>query len=154
MYGQTPETALSTALAAINFAMQQQDLSFQFQSDRMQKKMTKLHEQCKRKLQELHNGYQAVTNVLQPVVLSLSAGAHVMHLAGCELLQVQALSLAQCIHACRSSAGCQTTFFVDSARGISQQPEADQGSQMCMLAAGQEKTGRCVTAARPAAGEH
>ena len=65
MYGQTPETALSTALAAINFAMQQQDLSFQFQSDRMQKKMTKLHEQCKRKLQELHNGYQAVHRCVQ-----------------------------------------------------------------------------------------
>eukprot|EP00891_Asterochloris_glomerata_P009367 jgi/Astpho2/9367/Aster-x1573 len=67
MYGQTPETALSTALAAINFAMQQQDLSFQFQSDRMQKKMTKLHEQCKRKLQELHNGYQAAKRKLVDV---------------------------------------------------------------------------------------
>ena len=86
MYGQTPETALSAALAAINFAMQQQDLSFQFQADRVQKKMTKLHEQCKHKLQELHNGYQAVSSVVQPVVLSLSAGAHVMHLAGFELL--------------------------------------------------------------------
>ena len=90
MYGQTPETALSTALAAINFAMQQQDLGFQFQADRMQKKMTKLHEQCKRKLQELHSGYQAVSYVLQPVVLSLTAGAHSMHLANFGLLQVQA----------------------------------------------------------------
>ena len=76
MYGQTPETALSAALAAINFAMQQQDLSFQFQADRMQKKMTKLHEQCKRKLQELHNGYQAVSSVLQPVLSSLCLLGH------------------------------------------------------------------------------
>ena len=67
--GQDPETALNSALASVNFYLQQQQLYFEFREAQLQKKITKVQEACKKKLQEVHTGYTAVSlhsvNLLQ-----------------------------------------------------------------------------------------
>ena len=59
--GQTPETALNSALASVNFYMMQQELHYQMRESQLRKKLQKVQEQCKEKLAEVHNGYQMVT---------------------------------------------------------------------------------------------
>ena len=58
--GQDPETALNSALASVNFFLQQQQLYFEFREAQLQKKIDKVQEACKKKLQEVHTGYTAV----------------------------------------------------------------------------------------------
>ncbi|KAL3160348.1 hypothetical protein ABBQ32_010682 [Trebouxia sp. C0010 RCD-2024] len=57
--GQDPETALNSALTSVNFYLQQQQLYFEFREAQLQKKMNKVQEACKKKLQEVHTGYTA-----------------------------------------------------------------------------------------------
>jgi len=59
--GQDPETALNSALASVNFYLQQQQLYFEFREAQLQKKINKVQEACKKKLQEVHTGYTAVS---------------------------------------------------------------------------------------------
>lgn len=59
--GQDPETALNCALASVNFYLQQQQLYFEFREAQLQKKINKVQEACKKKLQEVHTGYTAVS---------------------------------------------------------------------------------------------
>jgi hypothetical protein len=64
--GQTPETTLTAALASVNFYCGQQELSAQLRQSQLQRKIEKVQEACKKKLQEVHNGYtQARTGLLQ-----------------------------------------------------------------------------------------
>lgn len=64
--GQTPETALTAALASVNFYCGQQELSAQLRQSQLQRKIEKVQEACKKKLQEVHNGYtQASAALLQ-----------------------------------------------------------------------------------------
>lgn len=58
--GQTPETALNSAAASIQFFVQQTKLVAQLREQQMQAKVVKVQEACKRKLQEVHNAYTAV----------------------------------------------------------------------------------------------
>ena len=62
--GQDPETALNSALASVNFYLQQQQLYFEFREAQLQKKINKVQEACKKKLQEVHTGYTAVSDNL------------------------------------------------------------------------------------------
>lgn len=61
--GQDPETALNSALASVNFYLQQQQLYFEFREAQLQKKISKVQEACKKKLQEVHTGYTAVSTI-------------------------------------------------------------------------------------------
>ena len=47
-----------------------------------------------------------------------------MHFVGFELLQMQALSLAHCIHGNRYIAGCPTPCFANAVQDMFQRPEA------------------------------
>jgi hypothetical protein len=60
--GQDPETALNSALASVNFYLQQQQLYFEFREAQLQKKINKVQDACKKKLQEVHTGYTAVSD--------------------------------------------------------------------------------------------
>ena len=55
--GQVPETALATALASVNFYVGQLELEAQLREEQGQMRLNKLQEACKKKLQEVHNGY-------------------------------------------------------------------------------------------------
>ena len=55
--GQAPETALATALASVNFYVGQLELEAQLGEAQAQRRMGKVQEACKKKLQEVHNGY-------------------------------------------------------------------------------------------------
>ena len=68
--GQTPETAMTAALASVNFYVGQLELQAQLRESQVQRKISKVQEACKSKLQEVHNGYTqvAATNTL-PVKL-------------------------------------------------------------------------------------
>eukprot|EP00877_Chromochloris_zofingiensis_P000721 jgi/Chrzof1/1064/Cz01g38290.t1 len=67
--GQAPEVILHSALHAINFYTQQQQLQLEYREAQLQKKIQRLQESCKKKLEEVHNGYQTAkrkyTEVLQ-----------------------------------------------------------------------------------------
>lgn len=58
--GQTPETALNSALAAVTFYVKQQELHYQMRETQFKKRLQKVQEQCKQKLAEVHTGYQMV----------------------------------------------------------------------------------------------
>lgn len=58
--GQEPETALNSALASVNFYLQQQQLTFEYREAQLRKRIDKVQEACKKKLQEVHGGYTAV----------------------------------------------------------------------------------------------
>jgi hypothetical protein len=58
--GQSPDVALSSALASIQFWSSQQDLQSQLSQEMLEKKIVKVQQACKRKLEEVHNGYVAV----------------------------------------------------------------------------------------------
>ncbi|KAK9906650.1 hypothetical protein WJX75_005544 [Coccomyxa subellipsoidea] len=55
--GQTPETAMTSALASVNFYIGQVELQAQLRESQLQRKLEKVQEACKKKLQEVHNGY-------------------------------------------------------------------------------------------------
>jgi hypothetical protein len=67
--GQTPETAMTTALASVHFYIGQLELQHQLRESQLQRKFEKVQEACKKKLQEVHNGY---TQVSRANVLSMS----------------------------------------------------------------------------------
>ena len=77
--GQAPETALNSALASVNFYLQQQQLSFEYREAQLRKRIDKVQEACKKKLQEVHGGYTAVNRQLscvckvQPLIIVLDA---------------------------------------------------------------------------------
>ena len=58
--GQTPETAMTAALASVNFYVGQLELQAQLRESQVQRKISKVQEACKSKLQEVHNGYTQV----------------------------------------------------------------------------------------------
>ena len=58
--GQMPETAMTAALASVNFYVGQLELQAQLRESQLQQKISKVQEACKRKLQEVHNGYTQV----------------------------------------------------------------------------------------------
>ena len=58
--GQTPETAMTAALACVNFYVGQLELQAQLRENQVQRKISKVQEACKSKLQEVHNGYTQV----------------------------------------------------------------------------------------------
>lgn len=51
---------MQTALTAINFYTQQNDLSSQYRENKMQARINNLHTQCNAKLQQVHLAYQKV----------------------------------------------------------------------------------------------
>lgn len=57
---QTPETTMTSALASINFYIGQIELQAQLRESQLQRKLEKVQEACKKKLQEVHNGYTQV----------------------------------------------------------------------------------------------
>jgi uncharacterized protein YlxW (UPF0749 family) len=59
--GQTPEVILHTAMHALNFHATQQQLEVELREAKLQKKMQTLQAQCTKKLQEVHEGYKAVS---------------------------------------------------------------------------------------------
>ena len=61
--GQTPETAMTSALASVNFYIGQVELQAQLRESQLQRKLEKVQEACKKKLQEVHNGYTQVWNL-------------------------------------------------------------------------------------------
>ncbi|GAB4814463.1 hypothetical protein N2152v2_001509 [Parachlorella kessleri] len=65
--GQTPEVAMSAAMASIQFYNQQQALYAQLQQQQMQRKIDKTQEQCRKKLIEVHNGYTTAKRKYQEV---------------------------------------------------------------------------------------
>ena len=58
--GQMPETVMTAALASVNFYVGQLELQAQLRESQLQQKISKVQEACKRKLQEVHNGYTQV----------------------------------------------------------------------------------------------
>ncbi len=64
--GQTPETAMRSALASVNFYIGQVELQAQLRQNQLQRKLEKVQEACKKKLQEVHNGYTQVKSALLP----------------------------------------------------------------------------------------
>ena len=55
-----PETVMTAALASVNFYVGQLELQAQLRESQLQQKISKVQEACKRKLQEVHNGYTQV----------------------------------------------------------------------------------------------
>ena len=64
--GQTPETAMTSALASVNFYIGQVELQAQLRQSQLQRKLEKVQEACKKKLQEVHNGYTQVQSAFVP----------------------------------------------------------------------------------------
>lgn len=63
--GQTPETALNSAAAAVQFFIQQTVLESQLCKQQHQAKVAKVQEACKRKLQEVHGAYTSAKRKFQ-----------------------------------------------------------------------------------------
>ena len=51
---------MTAALASVNFYVGQLELQAQLRESQVQRKIGKVQEACKRKLQEVHNGYTQV----------------------------------------------------------------------------------------------
>ena len=66
--GQTPETALNSAAAAVQFFIQQTVLESQLCKQQHQAKVAKMQEACKRKLQEVHSAYTSAKRKYQDAV--------------------------------------------------------------------------------------
>ena len=80
--GQDPETALNSALASVNFYLQQQQLYFEFREAQLQKKINKVQEACKKKLQDVHTGYIAVStrHIASPASIKMCIAMHTLPL--------------------------------------------------------------------------
>lgn len=61
LWGETPETALSSALHSVNCFLQHQQHQHNMAQAALTRKIERVHEQCKQKLQQVHNGYVAVS---------------------------------------------------------------------------------------------
>ena len=87
--GQDPETALNSALASVNFYLQQQQLYFEFREAQLQKKINKVQEACKKKLQEVHTGYTAVStrHIASPASIKMCITVHTLPLLVWKCLQ-------------------------------------------------------------------
>ena len=72
--GQTPETAMTAALASVNFYVGQLELQAQLRESQVQRKISKVQEACKSKLQEVHNGYTQVTATAHSTCQALVIG--------------------------------------------------------------------------------
>ncbi|KAG2455111.1 hypothetical protein HYH02_000931 [Chlamydomonas schloesseri] len=55
--GQAPDTALAAALASVQFYISQQLLQAELRENNLTKKISKTNEACRKKLEEVHNGY-------------------------------------------------------------------------------------------------
>ena len=62
--GQAPETALLSALASVQFYVGQTELHFQYRERKLNAKIGKIQEACRKKLQEVHGGYTMVSSHL------------------------------------------------------------------------------------------
>ena len=58
--GQAPEAALTAALASVNFYCGQLELAGQYRESKVQRRASRMQELCKKKLEEVHNGYTVV----------------------------------------------------------------------------------------------
>lgn len=65
LWGETPETALSSAMHSVNFFMQEQEQQHSTAQAALTRKIERVHEQCKQKLQQVHNGYVTVSSTVQ-----------------------------------------------------------------------------------------
>ncbi|GIL72564.1 hypothetical protein Vretifemale_2893 [Volvox reticuliferus] len=55
--GQRPETALASALASVQFYVTQQQMQAQLRESQLNKKLMKVQEACRRKVEEVHKAY-------------------------------------------------------------------------------------------------
>ncbi|GFR41376.1 hypothetical protein Agub_g2059, partial [Astrephomene gubernaculifera] len=55
--GQAPETTFAAALTSVQFYVAQQQLQADLKEAQLTKKVTKVQEACRKKLEEVHNGY-------------------------------------------------------------------------------------------------
>jgi hypothetical protein len=74
--GQTPEVALQSAAEAVKFYMQQQRLQHDLKEGHLQRKIGKVQEACKKKLEEVHHGYQVVSAYSCPRQLGSPCGVN------------------------------------------------------------------------------
>lgn len=58
--GEEPNTILRSAMSAINFHSEQQQLLLRAKTSHLEKKLKKMQDACVKKLQEVHNGYTKV----------------------------------------------------------------------------------------------
>ncbi|KXZ56430.1 hypothetical protein GPECTOR_1g383 [Gonium pectorale] len=58
--GQAPETAFASALASVQFYVAQQQLQSELKETQLTKKIGKVQDACRKKLEEVHNGYVQV----------------------------------------------------------------------------------------------
>ncbi|GMH36871.1 hypothetical protein BSKO_04744 [Bryopsis sp. KO-2023] len=70
---QSPETALNSALAAVNFYCKQLELFYEYRESQFKKKMQRVQDQCRQKLAEVHNGYQLAKRKYQEVAQQKSS---------------------------------------------------------------------------------
>lgn len=61
LVGQSPEAALTSALAAVKFLLQQDALEAQVVQQQQESKMAATNQKFQKKLQEIYNGYKAVS---------------------------------------------------------------------------------------------
>ncbi|GLI68786.1 hypothetical protein VaNZ11_013279, partial [Volvox africanus] len=55
--GQLPETALASAMASVQFYITQQQIQAQLRESQLNKKLIKIQEACRRKVEEVHKAY-------------------------------------------------------------------------------------------------
>ncbi len=69
---------MTAALASVNFYVGQLELQAQLRESQVQRKISKVQEACKSKLQEVHNGYTQVAatapEACQALVIGLACG--------------------------------------------------------------------------------
>lgn len=107
--GQDPETALNSALASVNFFLQQQQLYFEFREAQLEKKISKVQEACKKKLQEVHTGYTAVRTFLVVLMIPTIAVCIKMsaHFTGQYICFVDCSCIQPAMHGRRTNADQQ-----------------------------------------------
>jgi hypothetical protein len=77
--GQTPEVIAQASLEALNFYIKQQQLQHEFKENHLQKKVAKVQDACRKKLEEVHQGYQVVSG-LHPCLHNLRVHKRAMTL--------------------------------------------------------------------------
>lgn len=71
--GQTPQTIMESALQGIKFYCEQKQLTAQYQQTVLNNKLTKMQNQCKNKLQQVHQGYEQAKRKYQEAVQQKNA---------------------------------------------------------------------------------
>eukprot|EP00878_Enallax_costatus_P041073 GHUV01047533.1.p1 GENE.GHUV01047533.1~~GHUV01047533.1.p1 ORF type:complete len:244 (+),score=91.17 GHUV01047533.1:291-1022(+) len=71
--GQTPQTIMESALQGIKFYCEQKQLTAQYQQTVLNNKFTKMQNQCRSKLQQVHQGYEQAKRKYQEAVQQKNA---------------------------------------------------------------------------------